>query len=525
MLNEKTAAPSIFHLENTKRYKLETQKYSTNNRRAPNADAQKGINSRKMPLPNVKSDVQRANNAKRQQESAKAQTNVASKPSRPNENVTARKRVTREEFEAILRKRQEQKRVKMRARLEYFLALAVIFLIAFTVMAGLFVGIFFINLTSHEEPDTSNYSFILSDYAHESDVSLGSIVGEDGKRYYNFSQIADFFDFAMIGSIDNMKYIIKGSENETVSFYPDADSAHVNDVYVRTDGKSFYDNGDLFVPESFIKDNLRGLDIKTDSGAKTVKISRIMLNSVDSEGKITDGHEPMYEDISFALKALDVTASIPEDDSAVVVPAFSFASDVSAYEEYMNPGSTIEFLTLVNKDNVLKENYIPTGLTKLSYGEGLLLKDYAANAFEAMLTEAQACGITGLTATRAYVSYSDTLSAYNAEVERNLSLLGREQAKRFASEVVGLPGTDEHQTGLAVDLALTSGSLDNSAAYHWLTENAEKFGFVLRYPADKVNVTGHSYNANQFRYVGRYHAVRINDLEMTLDEYCTYLGI
>ena len=208
------------------------------------------------------------------------------------------------------------------------------------------------------------------------------------------------------------------------------------------------------------------------------------------------------------------------------MPTFEFYTDMRAYEEYMNPGSTTEFLTLVNEQNKLSEDYIPTGLSLLKYGEGMYLKQYAAKSFEAMMKEAQACGITGLTVTRAYVSYSEALAAYNDVVDKYVNLLGNDQANRYAAATVALPGTDEHQTGLAVDLALTSGAeFSSSTAFAWLCDNSYKFGFVLRYPPNKSDATGSVYKPEQFRYVGRYHAVRMNALGLTLDEYSEYLGL
>lgn len=512
---------------------METRNNGTNNGRSgaarpvpPSAQIRKNA-----PPRNANSDK---HNDVRQ--SSVQQRGTAARGQRPVQNAALngkvgadlrkKQRLTQEQIERIMRERKMQKQAILREKLEYLGSLAVIFLIAFSILAAIFASAFFINLKAYKAPDNSVYKLVLSDYDSEKEVKLGSIVGEDGLRYYNFSQIAEFFGFAMIGSIDNMKYIVKGSESETLSFYPERESAHVNDVFVRTDGKSFYKDGDLFVCESFIRDNVLGLKIENDSDEKSVNISRILLNSVDGEGKINDGRAPEYEEIAFALKAPSVMTSIAEDDSAVSVPTFTFAADLSSYEEYINPGSTTEFLTLVNKEHILNENYIPTGLTKLSYGEGMQLKDYAANAFEAMMLEANACGIVGLTATNAYVSYSDTLAKFNSIVDEHVTLLGRDGAKIFASEMTHAPGTDEHQTGLAVDLGLTSGmTLEGSTAYSWLLMNCEKFGFILRYPKDKADSAGGIYNPTQFRYVGRYHAVRINDLGMSLEEYCAYLGL
>ena len=449
----------------------------------------------------------------------------AGQTAKAQSGAPVRRTLTPEQMAEIAREQREKQNAARKNKLEYILSLTIIFLVAFIILAVIFAIFFFSSLTAHEKPDTSTYKMELSDYDNDLTVEVGSIVS-GGERYYNFSQMADFFGFAMIGSIDNMKYVVKGSANETVSIYPELDYAHVNEVFVRTEGKSFYKNGNLYVNESFIRDNVRGLEIGTSSKNKTVTISRILLNAVDANGKITDGKKPYYEDISFALKAPEITVAIAESDSAVTVPTVEFVSNLDAYEEFMNPGTTTEFLTLVNPEHVLDENYVPVGLVRLSYGEGLLMKDYAANAFEAMMIEARACGITGLTATKAYVSYSDTLVKFNEVVDEYVNLLGREQARRYAASTVASPGTDEHQSGLAVNLGLTSGiALEDSTAYSWLKENSEKFGFILRYPDGKSGILEAKPDPTQFRYVGRYHAVRINDLEMTLDEYCKYLGL
>ena len=424
--------------------------------------------------------------------------------------------------------REEQTRIKKqrKAFFEYVGSIALMFVIFLLIGALLVSSVFFINLFAHKDPDTRSYSLVLSDYENELVIENGSVVGDDGVRYVNFSQIAEFYGFAMVGSIDNMKYVIKESENETVAFRPDSDKVLVNDVALRSRGHAFYENGDLFVDQNFVSEYINGFELALDTKERTVKLSRILTNTLDAKGNIADDSDPEYEAIAFSLKAPAVTASISENDSAVVMPTFEFLSNVSAYEEYMNPGSTTEFLTLVSTVNKLSEDYIPTGLSLLSYGDGMYLKEYAAKSFEAMMKEVAACGITGVTVKKAYVSYDEALTAYNAVVDKYVNLLGNDQANRYASATLPPPGTDEHQTGLAVDLGLPVGAeFSSSTAFAWLCDNSYKFGFVLRYPPNKTDITGHVYKPEQFRYVGRYHAVRINDLEMTLDEYCKYLGL
>lgn len=89
-------------------------------------------------------------------------------------------------------------------------------------------------------------------------------------------------------------------------------------------------------------------------------------------------------------------------------------------------------------------------------------------------------------------------------------------------------GTSEHNTGLGFDI-LESGNytlteaFDQTPQYKWLMENAENYGFILRYAADKTDITGIMYEPWHFRYVGVEHAKKINDLGMCLEEYIEYL--
>lgn len=89
-------------------------------------------------------------------------------------------------------------------------------------------------------------------------------------------------------------------------------------------------------------------------------------------------------------------------------------------------------------------------------------------------------------------------------------------------------GTSEHNTGLGFDI-LQKGSyyltqqFENTAQFKWLIENAENYGFILRYDKDKVAKTGIMYEPWHFRYVGIEHAKKINELGYCLEEYIDYL--
>lgn len=89
-------------------------------------------------------------------------------------------------------------------------------------------------------------------------------------------------------------------------------------------------------------------------------------------------------------------------------------------------------------------------------------------------------------------------------------------------------GTSEHNSGYGFDILqqgnfTLSESFENTAQFKWLIENAENYGFILRYRKDKISETGIMYEPWHFRYVGVEHAKRINELDMCLEEYIAYL--
>lgn len=211
---------------------------------------------------------------------------------------------------------------------------------------------------------------------------------------------------------------------------------------------------------------------------------------------------------------------------------FDFKTDLSAYESYMNPEGD-EYLTLINRDNRLGENYVPEDLvavasTRKDGRATQQMREYAAKALEALFLEAEAQGMTyvnsasgrSLSVTSAYRSY-----AYQAQrLAEETANKGSEEA---ALKVVQYPGASEHQSGLCCDMHNLSSamtSFESQDAAKWLAENCHKFGFILRYPKDKTEITGINFEPWHFRYVGRYHATKMQELDMCLEEYFEYLG-
>ena len=209
-----------------------------------------------------------------------------------------------------------------------------------------------------------------------------------------------------------------------------------------------------------------------------------------------------------------------------------FKADLSLYEKYLDPVDKDEYLFLVNPDHPLDSNYKPSDLILIAdarEGRKDQLREYAAKALEAFLIESRANGCKKMTSVSAYRPYNTQLYIFNNDVKRYMEEgMTEEEAIAKTRSDTAYPGESEHQSGLAVDiLDYDSGLYGFEGTYeaNWLAENAWKFGFILRYPKDKEQITTYVYEPWHFRYVGRYHAKRIYETGMCLEEYVEFLNM
>ena len=176
-------------------------------------------------------------------------------------------------------------------------------------------------------------------------------------------------------------------------------------------------------------------------------------------------------------------------------------------------------LMLVNKFYKLSETYVPSDLVdvSLSYAyEGKQVSKVMYDSLTNMLDAAKESGYN-LVVSQGYRSYADQEEAYN-DIEASSGV-------DYADKVAARPGQSEYQTGLSVVVKplYTEGSdMENSPEHTWILENAHKYGFILRYPKDKENITGFSYDAWRLRYVGSNTARIIHNENITFDEYYEY---
>lgn len=192
------------------------------------------------------------------------------------------------------------------------------------------------------------------------------------------------------------------------------------------------------------------------------------------------------------------------------------------FEEYTNTKEAdIEKkeLILVNKYNYLYETYEPENIvtipSRYAYSDNKAPQEIL-DYYKEMFNAAEKDGID-LIISSAYRDYKDQEETYNYYKKTK----GEEYAKNYAS----IAGYSEHQTGLAFDILTTKTStkdFDNTKEAKWLKENAYKYGFILRYPEGKENITGYDYESWHYRYVGIEAAQVIHDENITFDEYYAY---
>lgn len=183
--------------------------------------------------------------------------------------------------------------------------------------------------------------------------------------------------------------------------------------------------------------------------------------------------------------------------------------------------SDLEVLDLVNYKNTIDESYVPK-LKTLS--NGMEIDERAYDALNEMLDDARAAGYNPVISS-AYRSYSYQQKLYDRKINQYLNNgYSRSEAEKKAGEWVAKPGTSEHQTGLAVDLtSLENQNLDdsqlNTKCQQWYMANCWKYGFILRYPSDKKDITKINSEPWHYRYVGKEAAKEIYDKGICLEEY------
>ncbi len=165
---------------------------------------------------------------------------------------------------------------------------------------------------------------------------------------------------------------------------------------------------------------------------------------------------------------------------------------------------------ITNKTYSLPSTYVPQNIVIIYDYVNII--DYVKDAFNALQSDAQSIGLNIYPAS-GYRSYENQERIYNKYIEKD----GLEKADTYSAR----PGHSEHQTGLVIDVNTVDMTFDNTAESTWLKNNCYNYGFIIRYPKGKEEITGYMYEPWHLRYVGKELAKKLynNGFWITLEEY------
>ncbi|GAA0480720.1 LD-carboxypeptidase LdcB [Alkalibacterium sp. s-m-22] len=232
----------------------------------------------------------------------------------------------------------------------------------------------------------------------------------------------------------------------------------------------------------------------------------------NDEAEINDGENNETEEGTQFEEDEDV-----ESDEPVIT--------IDMEEDLLDPDS---IKVLVNKQYALPEDYSPDDLVPLDlptvFDDPNLtnMRERAAQALREMFYSANDEGIV-LYARSGYRSYQTQTQLFDRYVDRD----GLEAANRYSAR----PGESEHQTGLAIDVTSESVNFKLTERFGetpeglWVEEHAHEFGYIIRYPEGKEEITGYQYEPWHLRYLGEELAGDIAESGLTYEEYLLEIGI
>lgn len=216
--------------------------------------------------------------------------------------------------------------------------------------------------------------------------------------------------------------------------------------------------------------------------------------------------------------AADATSPAEAPTAAEVVAKVNSNRDREYYTEPEAADVGAEHLVLVNKYYYLEPDYeVDTVTMDASYGTiGIEMERETYAQFQKMAQAALADGVQ-LYVTSGYRGYVDQQEVFDSYL--------LEGGEAYALVYAAKPGYSEHQTGRALDIftpGMTLTSFAGTKGANWLASEAYKYGFILRYPEDKVDLTGYEFEPWHYRYVGEAAAQEIFETGLTLEEYVAW---
>lgn len=450
--------------------------------------------------------------------------------------LARRRAIEKEKMRRLEERLKKEKKMRRRRARKIFCGRAVITLVVFAILLGLTSVVLALHFTSKPDGAPSAVTYTYGGKTVR-EVSRDTAL-RGGKLYVCFNDVADYLGLHVTGDVDSMKFIFPaedtvetgsagvGSE-DCVVFMADSRTVIVNSRSITVPAESFIYGESVWVSAEFLAEFVDGLDVSLKGD--TVATAR----KVDEEKSTED--EVVYLEVSLKLKSEEEIPPVTEEEgngsASLPDEKVEFTTDLSAYEQYMNPENADDYLILVNNTSTLDASYAPGDLvnivnTRQDGRETQLMRECAEKALEALFIEMYAAGYTDVSVTSGYRAYSTQEYLHNTYIANEMASdpsLTWEQAKAIVLTYSAEPGTSEHQTGLCVDmhnLPSATSAFANEEAYIWLCDNAWKFGFILRFPEGKSEVMGGiTYEPWHWRFVGREHARAIYAGGLCLEEY------
>ena len=257
----------------------------------------------------------------------------------------------------------------------------------------------------------------------------------------------------------------------------------------------------------------------------TTITKKLKENEIDQllEMKYNKLYDDFINEKYFMFKHLKTYVDYYTEDSDQTITHAVAMVNVGAnkdhYTDVKKTDTSKDELILVNKYNQLPKDYAPEDLTDISV---------------------QYCYGDNEVSNEVYQKY---ISMYNAAKEEDLYLIitsafrdyefqdqlwnqyAKSQGEEWADSVAARAGHSEHQTGLTLDIVTYNSHMndfENTDEFKWLQKHAHEYGFIMRYPKDKEDITGYDYESWHYRYVGVETATKIHELGITYDEYYAY---
>jgi D-alanyl-D-alanine carboxypeptidase len=357
------------------------------------------------------------------------------------------------------------------------------------------------------------------DYNGQFEVEIkGEEAMPEEHPYLNMNYLAAIYSMAVSGSYDDMKF--STAAGEYVSFVPGSRVTMVNGNRHVMSEPAILRGQEMWIPSDFVESMFEGIRVAWDYEEYTVTVTPETVSAADST----------VAPLTFKLRPLSGSQVGAENWEE----GYQYLTDMSAYRDAIEPQNRDAFLILVNMENPLTSTHTPADLTDVTnmnegYTNTQKLCATAERALQALYQDMTAAGYSGVGVTSGYRSYQVQELLFEKYVLEEIDKggLSRTEAEKKANRYSARAGQSEHQAGLAVDMYDTAAAtveFADSPAFTWLKENAHQYGFILRYPENKTDITGYDFEPWHFRYVGRYHATQIHEQGLCLEEYLAKLG-